>query len=67
MAVAKIIEIVASSEKSWDDAVKEGLARANRTLKGITGVELASQKMKVENGQVKEYRVHLKVTFILEG
>ena len=67
MAVAKIIEIVASSEKSWDDAVKEGYARANRTLKGITGVELVSQKLKVENGQILEYRVHLKVTFILEG
>jgi flavin-binding protein dodecin len=67
MSVAKVIEIVASSEKSWDDAVNEGFARANKTLKGITGVELTSQKLKVENGQIKEYRVHLNVTFILEG
>jgi len=66
MAVAKVIEIVASSTKSWDDAVKQGLERANKTLKGITGLEVLSHKAKIESGKIMEYRVHLGITFILE-
>jgi flavin-binding protein dodecin len=66
MAVAKVIEIVSSSKKSWDDAVEQGVKRANKTLKGITGVELISQKIKMDNGKIAEYRVHLNVTFILK-
>lgn len=65
MAVAKVIEIVSSSKKSWDDAVEQGIKRANKTLKGVTGVELMSQKIKMDDGKVLEYRVHLHVTFIL--
>ena len=67
MSVAKVIEIVASSTESWDDAFKQGLARANKTLKGVTGAELLSQKVKLEDGKIKEFRVHIKITFILEG
>jgi flavin-binding protein dodecin len=66
MAVAKVIEIVASSKKSWDDAVEQGIKRATKTLKGVTGVELISQKIKMDNGKILEYRVHMHVTFILE-
>ncbi len=68
MAVARITEIVASSDKSWDDAVQNGLDRANQTLRGLTGVEVTKMNASIgEDGQIAEYRAHLRFTFILEG
>jgi flavin-binding protein dodecin len=66
MAVARVSKITASSEKSFQDATEEGLKRATKTLRGVTGFEVMSLKGKVENGKVSEYRVALEVTFILE-
>jgi flavin-binding protein dodecin len=66
MAVARVTEITASSSKSVEAAVEEGLRRAAKTLRGITGLEILSIKAKVDKGKVQEYRVSLKVTFILE-
>jgi flavin-binding protein dodecin len=66
MAVARVTEVVASSAKNWDDAVAVALKRANKTLRNITGIEVVSYKGKVENGKVSEYRVSLRITFILE-
>ncbi len=66
MAVARITEITASSPQSIDAAVEEGLKRAGRTLRGITGLEVVSIKAKVDKGKIREYRVTLKVTFVLE-
>ena len=66
MSIAKVTEIIASSTTSFDDAVKAGIARASKTLQGVTGAWVADQSVKVENGQVSEYRVNLKVTFILK-
>ncbi len=66
MAVARVTEITASSPKGIEDAVNEGLRRASKTLRGITGVEILSTKAKVNKGKVEEYRVNLKITFILE-
>jgi flavin-binding protein dodecin len=66
MAVARVSKITASSEKSFQDATEEGLKRATKTLRGVTGFEVMSLKGKVENGKVVEYRVSLEVTFILE-
>ena len=67
MAVARITEIKASSTKSFDDAVKEGVARASETLENITSAWVASQEVKVNSkGKITEYRVLLKVTFILK-
>lgn len=65
MSVAKVTEIISSSNKSFDDAVETGIKRASKTLKGITGAWVADQKVTVENGKISEYRVVLKVTFIL--
>ncbi|OGL47025.1 MAG: hypothetical protein A2W05_02610 [Candidatus Schekmanbacteria bacterium RBG_16_38_10] len=67
MAVARITEITASSTKSFQDAVDIGLKRASKTLRGITGLEVVSQKAKVSDSKVQEYRVSLKVTFVLEN
>ena len=66
MAVARVSKITAASSKSWQDAVNEGLKRANKTLRGITGLEVISQKAHIEKGKITEYRVTMEVTFILE-
>ncbi|MBI2932459.1 MAG: dodecin domain-containing protein [Planctomycetes bacterium] len=66
MAVARVTEITASSSKGFHEAVQEGLRRAAKTLRGITGLEVISQKAKVSDGKVIEYRVSLKITFVLE-
>jgi flavin-binding protein dodecin len=66
MTVARITEITASSPKSIERAIEEGLKRAAKTLRGITGLEVVSMKAKVAKGKIVEYRVSLKVTFVLE-
>jgi hypothetical protein len=66
MSVAKITEIQASSSKSFEDALTTGIARADKTLRNITGAWVKSQKVVVEKGKVTEYRVLLKVTFVLQ-
>ena len=66
MAVARVTKITASSTKSFQDAVVGGLKRAAKTLRGITGLEVVSQKAKVENGKVVEYRSTIELTFILD-
>lgn len=65
MSIAKITEIQASSKKGFDDAVKAGIARADKTLQNLTGAWVKSQQVTIEKGKVVEYRVLLKVTFIL--
>jgi dodecin len=67
MAVARVSEIVASSKSSFDDAVAEGFKRASKTLRGITGLEITRMQAKVEKNKIQEYRVHMNVTFVLEG
>ena len=66
MAVAKVTEIIASSSKSFEDAVAKGISRADKTLKNVSGAWIDSQKVTVKKGKISEYRVIMKVTFILE-
>lgn len=67
MAVASVSRITAASPESFEAAVREGLARAGKTLRGITGLHVIEQKASVTNGKIAEYRVTMDVTFILEG
>lgn len=67
MSVAKVIEIIATSSKSFDDAVKQGVSRASGTISGITGAWVKDQSVEVSKGKITEYRVILKVTFVLKG
>ena len=67
MSVAKIVEITSSSPKSFDDAIRKGLARADKTLAGIHGAWIQDQEVLVEKGKPVEWRVSMKVTFILKG
>ncbi len=66
MAVARVTEITASSPNSIEDAIQEGLKRAAKTLRGLTGLEVVSIKAKIDKGKILEYRVSLKITFVLE-
>ncbi len=66
MSVARVTEIFASSEKSFDDAVAQGLKRANQTLKNVKGAWIKDQKVICgPGGKISEYRVNMKVTFVL--
>ena len=67
MAVASVSKVTAASSKSFDDAVKQGLARASKTLRGITGLHVLEQKASVTKGKIAEYRVTMEITFVLEG
>ncbi len=66
MAVAKVVEITASSKKSFDDAVRTGISRASETLEGMTGAWVEQLKVAVESGKISEYRVKMRVSFILK-
>ncbi len=66
MSVARVTEIIAGSSKSFEDAVKTGIKRAGETLDNIEGAWVKDQKVVCEDGKIKEFRVVLKVTFILK-
>jgi flavin-binding protein dodecin len=66
MAVARVTTITAGSPKGFAEAVDEGMNRAAKTLRGITGFRVRSVKGKVENGKIVEYRVTMDVIFVLE-
>ncbi len=66
MSVAKITEITSSSSKSFDDAVAKGVARADKTLNNVKSAWVKGQKVVVKDGEISEYRVTLKVSFILK-
>jgi hypothetical protein len=66
MSVAKITEISSSSTTSFEDAIQNGLSRASKTLKNISGAWVESQKVDVANGKITTWRVIMKVTFVLD-
>jgi dodecin len=67
MAVARVTEISASSSKSFDDAIKTGITRANETLDNVRGAWVSGMKVKCQKGKITEYRVLLKVSFVLRS
>ena len=66
MSVARVTEIIAASPKSFDDALQVGVARANKTLQNVKSAWIEDEKVVIENGKIIEYRVALKVTFVLK-
>lgn len=67
MSIARVTEIKASSPVSFDDALKAGVARAHKTLKNVVSAWIENQEVVInQDGQITEYRVHLRITFILE-
>ncbi|MCF6327553.1 MAG: dodecin family protein [Devosiaceae bacterium] len=65
MSVARITEIIASSNKGLDHAVKKGVKRASKTLRNVQSAWVKDQNVIVKDGEIVEYRVVLKITFIL--
>ncbi len=66
MSVAKVIEITATSEDSFEDAIRQGIVKAGETVRNISGAWVKEQNVMIENGQVASFRADLKVTFILD-
>ena len=67
MSIARVTEIKSSSKKSFDDALKQGVLRATKTLKNVKSAWIQNQEVMVDkNGGISEYRVQLKITFVLE-
>jgi flavin-binding protein dodecin len=66
MSVARVIEISATSDKSFDDAVLQGIARANKTLRNVKSAWVKEQQVEVDGGQITSYQVNLMVTFVLD-
>ena len=66
MAVAKVTEITSSSSKGFEDAIQAGVTRASKTLENIRGAWIKDMKVVVANGRVSEYRIRMKVTFVLK-
>jgi flavin-binding protein dodecin len=67
MSVLKVIELVGTSPNSWEEAAKNAIDKAAETLRGITGADVVRQNVVVKNGAVVEYRVDVKVAFLVEG
>ncbi|MBU2995189.1 dodecin family protein [Cellulophaga baltica] len=63
MAILKVIEVLANSETSWEDATKKALAQASKSVQNIRSVYINEQSASVENGEISQYRVNVKITF----
>ncbi len=63
MAILKVIEVLANSEKSWEDATKKAVAQASKSVKNIRSVYIQDQSAAVEDGKVTDFRVNVKITF----
>jgi len=66
MSVAKVLEVISTSSKSFEDAVEKGISRTADSLSDVTGAWIKDQKVVVKNGKISEYRVNMKVTFVLK-
>ncbi len=66
MSVARVTEITASSGNSFEEAIRMGIERANKTLQNVKGAWIKDQKVVIDNGKITEYRVVMKITFVLK-
>ncbi len=66
MSVARVTEISSTSEKSFEDAIKQGIARASRTLRNVKGAWIKEQQIDIEGENITRYRVNMLVTFVLD-
>jgi len=66
MSVARVTEVTAGSAKSFDDAIEKGIKRANKTLRNVEGAWIQDQKLVLKKGKISEYRVNMKVSFIID-
>lgn len=67
MSVAKNIELSSTSTQSFEDAVKKGIQRASQTIKNVQGAWIKEQEVSIDGGNIKEYKVVMVLTFVLDG
>ena len=67
MSVAKVTELSATSTKSFEDAIRQGIDRATKTLRNVKGAWVKEMSISIENNQIAEYKVNLQVTFVLDN
>ncbi len=67
MSIARTTEITSSSEKSFEDAIKKGIKRYSKTIDNVEGAWIKEQKVVIKDGDISEYRVAMKVSFVLKG
>ena len=67
MSVARITELSATSQTSFEDAINQAISRATSTLRGVEGAWIKDQNVLIEDGKITGYKVNLAVTFVLEG
>lgn len=67
MSMLKVIEVLAESDKSWEDAAQIAVARANDSVRNVRSIYIKDLEAKVENGKIKKYRINGKISFVLEG
>lgn len=66
MSIVKVIEVIAESEKSWDDAAENALKEASRTVKNIKSIYVQNMEAKVSNNKIVKYRINAKISFLLK-
>jgi flavin-binding protein dodecin len=66
MSVARVTEISATSTKSFEDAINQGIARATKTLRNVRSAWIKEQQVRIDNGKIAEYQVNMMVTFVLD-
>lgn len=66
MAVLKVIEVLANSEKGWEDAAKKAVSQASKSLKNIRSVYIQEQSASVKDGEITDFRVNVKITFEID-
>lgn len=66
MSVVKVLELLAESEDSWEDAARQAVAEASKTLRGISSVYISELQATVENDKIKNYRANVKISFVLD-
>jgi hypothetical protein len=65
-SVARVTEITARSEKSFEDAIKTGISRATKTLRGVTSAWIKEQKVEIKKGKIVAYQANMLVTFVID-
>jgi dodecin len=66
MSVARVTEITATSTQSFEDAIRQGIARATRTLRNVTSAWIKEQQVRIDNGNIVEFQVNMLITFVLD-
>jgi dodecin len=67
MSVAKVTELSATSSKSFEDAIQQGIERATKTLRNVKSAWIKEMRVEIENDKVSEYQVNMQVTFVLDN